>query len=191
MKHYCELLNGKFFDFEDFDMDAITLGVIATSLSRQCRYNGHCKAFYSVAEHSYLVQQFVKEQGVNEATRQWALLHDAHEIIVGDIIRPVLRLLNSECEIEGFLNPIKQLSNALDAAIIGKFIPDFDGINHKLVGEADLKICALEKQKLLGPTPWHNFDIDPPRNMYIFGYMPDSANRIYTDALREVNLRDE
>ena len=57
---------------------------IANSLGKICRYNGHCKKFYSVAEHSYYVSKYVEPQNA-----LWGLLHDASEAYMCDLIRPL------------------------------------------------------------------------------------------------------
>jgi hypothetical protein len=54
---------------------------VAHSLAFQCRYNGHCKRFFSIAEHSVIMSQ--QDGGLS------GLLHDAHEAYIGDIIRPI------------------------------------------------------------------------------------------------------
>jgi hypothetical protein len=66
------------------DIDAVD---IAASLSKQCRYLGHVPYFYSVAEHSVLVSRHV-----DPAVAREALMHDATEAYLGDIIRPLKRL---------------------------------------------------------------------------------------------------
>jgi hypothetical protein len=61
---------------------------IAHALSMQCRYNGHCGRFYSVAEHCCLLAQYFMERGETDNAR-WALIHDAAEAYTGDVIRPI------------------------------------------------------------------------------------------------------
>jgi hypothetical protein len=60
---------------------------IAHALSNQCRFNGHTIGFYSVAEHCWHCSFEVPEEDALEA-----LLHDAAEAYLGDLIRP-LKLL--------------------------------------------------------------------------------------------------
>jgi hypothetical protein len=68
---------------------------IAHALSLLCRYGGHCLRFYSVAEHSVLMA----EQAPDEF-KLAALLHDASEAYLSDVIRPIKRHLTNYAGIE-------------------------------------------------------------------------------------------
>lgn len=68
----------------DPDPKEVNIEDIAHALSLSCRYNGHCLRFYSVAEHSVHLSQYVTEDAA-----LWALLHDASEAYITDIIRPI------------------------------------------------------------------------------------------------------
>jgi len=96
----------KFFTFtqslntiEDITAAFIAIEDIAHSLSLLCRFNGHCPAFYSVAEHSVLVMKALKEfknDTFSLKLQLAAILHDANECYVGDIIRPVSAWLKEQ-----------------------------------------------------------------------------------------------
>lgn len=75
---------GKKFYFLDIKPDDICIEDIAHALSNICRYNGHCKNFYSVAEHSIRCC----ERGSDWLCKIWGLLHDAAEAYIGDLVSP-------------------------------------------------------------------------------------------------------
>lgn len=61
---------------------------IAHALSMLCRYGGHVRRFYSVAEHCVLMSHAVSPENA-----LWALLHDATEAYLVDLPRPIKRTL--------------------------------------------------------------------------------------------------
>jgi uncharacterized protein len=52
-------------------------------------FGGHCRVFYSVAQHSRLVADFVAAEGGNVVEQLWALLHDAAEPYRVDLPHPL------------------------------------------------------------------------------------------------------
>lgn len=79
-----DLLNPKVKDIDIVD--------IAHSLAMTCRFNGHSRKFYSVAEHCVRASYF----GTTIPMRQYLLLHDAAEAYLGDFISPVKHLKSIE-----------------------------------------------------------------------------------------------
>jgi len=72
--------NKFYFENPKFDIEEI-----AHALSLQCRFTGHIKDFYSVAEHSVLVAGLSKIFGGDPFE---GLLHDAHEAYFSDLASP-------------------------------------------------------------------------------------------------------
>jgi len=85
---YFETYTGKYFYFSDPRAEMVCLPDIAHALAHQCRFNGHTKRFYSVAEHSVLVSHYVPLHRAAEG-----LFHDAAEAYYSDVPRPLKRAL--------------------------------------------------------------------------------------------------
>src|SRR4029078_7608147 len=64
-------------------------GDIARPLANQCRFGGHCRVFYSVAQHSVIVSQLVEERGGDVEDSFAALMHDASQAYLGDMPHPL------------------------------------------------------------------------------------------------------
>jgi len=75
----------RFWPFDPRPED-VDIGDIAHALSHVCRYGGHTRRFYSVAEHSINVAMALPPE-----LRLAGLLHDAAEAYLGDIPRPIKR----------------------------------------------------------------------------------------------------
>lgn len=78
----------------------IVLEDIAHSLSMQCRFNGHCDYFYSVANHSILCAKVGEQLKLNDDLKLMLLFHDASEAYLADIPSPVKQHMIDYKEIE-------------------------------------------------------------------------------------------
>lgn len=94
------MLSGRRLDLLDPTPVDIEIIDIAHGLAFVARWNGQTRGdwAYSVAEHSILVEQIFAQSNVN-IEPQWklaALLHDAPEYVIGDMISPVKAALGDE-----------------------------------------------------------------------------------------------
>lgn len=76
--------SGRWIDLADIKLDDVQVIDIARSLTNMCRFNGHLRQPYSVAAHSLAVMQ-ISPKGL----KPFALIHDAAEAYISDIIRPL------------------------------------------------------------------------------------------------------
>ena len=129
---WIETASGKRFSFLEPDPDSIDIHDIAYALSNLCRYTGHCRSFYSVAEHSVYVASLLPSD-----LRLSGLLHDAAEAYLGDVNSPLKRLLPD----------FKKIEHGVEEAIAKKFnlpYPFAAGVKH-----ADLQQLRTEAHHLL------------------------------------------
>ena len=103
-KFVIQTRHGNQFDPKTSKISHIDINDIAHALSNICRYTGHTRRFYSVAEHSVLTYRLAAFHWPNDLEVQWAcLLHDATEAYIGDISTPLKQLLPNFNEIEKIL----------------------------------------------------------------------------------------
>lgn len=95
----------------DLRPEDIRIEDIAHSLSLLCRYGGHCKTFYSVAQHSLHVAVVISERF--PLVRLFGLLHDAAETYLGDMITPLKERIPA----------FRKYENEIMVRILSKFCP--------------------------------------------------------------------
>lgn len=128
---------GKVFDILNPDPALICIEDIAHALSNIGRYGGHTKRFYSVAEHSIYLSRIPTFKPLRKFQ---ALLHDATEAYIGDIVYPFKKNLE---HIEGIENRIwRAITEAIHLPPM--LPPD--------VKAADAAILYNEMRDLMHPT---------------------------------------
>ena len=81
----------------DLDLpESLSIEAIASTLARNCRFNGALRddvpvIWHSVADHCVLVSALLQCWTGDPDLAQLGLLHDAHEALIGDIPTPVKR----------------------------------------------------------------------------------------------------
>ena len=94
------MLSGRRLDLLDPSPLDIEIDDIAHGLARVARWNGQTRGdhAFSVAQHSVLVEAFFTEisDGASAADRMGALLHDAPEYVIGDMISPFKAVLGGD-----------------------------------------------------------------------------------------------
>jgi uncharacterized protein len=141
------MLSGRRLDLLDPSPLDIEIEDIAHGLARVARWNGQTKGAhaFSVAQHSMLVEQITLRLAP-DCDRQWrlaALLHDAPEYVIGDLISPFKAAVGLD---------YKAFENRLLAAIHVRFglPPSVPDQNARLIKRADRAAAFLEATELAG-----------------------------------------
>lgn len=141
------MLSGRRLDLLEPSWSDIEIEDIAHGLARVARWNGqtHGPHAFSVAQHCVLVEEIagLLEPGLAPCWRLVALLHDAPEYVIGDMISPFKAALGID---------YRQFEDKLQAAIHIRFRlpPEPPGEIARLVKQAD-RICAyFEATQLAG-----------------------------------------
>lgn len=86
---YLQTVSGRFVNPFEPDPEQLDAGDIACALANVCRFGGHCRPFYSVAQHSVIVSELVEARGGDVEDVFAALMHDATEAYLGDMPHPI------------------------------------------------------------------------------------------------------
>jgi 5'-deoxynucleotidase YfbR-like HD superfamily hydrolase len=129
------MLSGRRLDLLDPSPLDIEIADIAHGLARVARWNGqtHGTHIFSVAQHTLLVEAVMRQQmpRVDHRVRLAALLHDAPEYVIGDMISPFKAVIGGA---------YKVVEHRLLAAIHIRF-----GLPPVLPAEMTLQIKAADK----------------------------------------------
>lgn len=117
---------------------------IAHSLSLQCRFTGHVRKFYSVAQHSVLCAELALERHMALVDPLALLLHDASEAYLSDIARPVKRAV-------GFGERYGEVEDGIQAVVAKAW-----GLEYPfppLIHMVDETLLRAEQRDLMRPFP--------------------------------------
>lgn len=172
---------GRVFQPLDPDPDLIDIEDIAHALSNQCRYTGHTRFFYSVAQHSVLTTTVLLLP-----TLDWnfgtpskrllleALLHDASEAYLSDMARPIKK----HPEFGPFY---LEAEERLEQAIAERF-----GLRHPwhdFIKEADTMLLNTEASQLMP----ENFPLyEEPLDLKIEYTSPPKAKRLFLECYEQL-----
>ena len=171
---YISTFKGNRFFPSEPRIDGIDIEDIAHGLAYQCRFNGQTRAFYSVAQHSLMVASLLP-QPLHRA----ALLHDAAEAYLGDMVKPLKLLLPDFSRIEAGVTDL----------IAAAFGVDFS--DHDRIKQADLVALATEKRDLMpnSAEPWSYLAGIAPLPESIDPWPPHVAKTAFLQAWRRLEGR--
>lgn len=177
-------LSGRIVPVLDPGPKHIDLEDIAHALSMQCRYNGHVRVFYSVAEHSALCAQEAKRLELPLWIQRAALLHDAAEAYVGDMVWPVKESLRDPRTDESNYDVVESLFARAIGARFG-LSTGFDSWTQ--VKQIDQSLCAAEQLQLRTMPPGWEPHVEPAP--VIFGCLnPADAKAMFLEAAEHLGL---
>lgn len=131
-------------DLRPSDLDAFT---IADTLAKLNRFGGRTPEPWSVAEHSVLVERLCPPD-----LAPWALLHDAHEVILGDMTQPAVELLCRAGTRSAIENAIRNAKGQIDRMIGAAWHTPVRSLNQAL-RMADHVALQAEALVFLGVRP--------------------------------------
>lgn len=147
--------------------EEIRFADIANSLSKMCRYSGHCIKFYSVAEHCVHVANLAPEP-----LKLTALMHDASEAYLTDVIRPIKKHLAEYAGIEANLERVI----AKKFGLVFPYPPE--------VKRLDNCILTDEREQNMAPPPkaWDVYEQFEPLGVTLRFWPPAQASYQFTTA---------
>jgi 5'-deoxynucleotidase YfbR-like HD superfamily hydrolase len=176
---YLQTVSGRWVNPFDPDPAQLDAGDIARALANQCRFGGHSRAFYSVAQHSVIVSRLVEERGGDAEDVFAALMHDASEAYLGDMPHPLKHR-----------SPLgaafKEAEEHLERAIRDRF-----AIRSEVpaIKRADRALLATERRVFSAET-WHWPELEgvEPLDLELEAWPPDRAAEEFAARFAELDL---
>ncbi len=151
---------------------------IAHALGNICRFTGHTRKFYSVAEHAAVVAMLVGHK--RKDLQLAALHHDSAEAYLCDVASPVKQYLevNAHCQRQDFGAAEDKVLRCIFERL---GIPWPDEAGWLVIKAADLLALRWEAEHLMPRFPFDNsiheiqlIDLKPPQC-----FPPEAAKRVF------------
>ena len=172
---WIQTFTGKKFPLTHPDPDQIDIVDIAHALSLLCRFNAHCKSFYSVAEHSVHVSHEIDPE-----LALVGLLHDAAEAYLGDVPSPLKKQLHD----------FKVFEDKMEVAVGLRFGVDATLFKDAELKRADTQLLVDEKAVLMlaPPESWPTGAPEPKNKDRIRAWGPTEAKAQFLKRFEELKL---
>src|ERR687888_181496 len=177
---YLQTVPGRWVNPFDPDPEQLDPDDIARALANQCRFGGHCRVFYSVAQHSVIVSELVEQRGGEIEDVFAALMHDAAEAYLGDMPHPLKHR-----------SPLgaafKEAEEHLERAIRERFAIKRDVPQIK---PADRALLATERRAFSAET-WHWPELEGVEalDLELTAWSPDEAAQAFGERFAELDAR--
>jgi 5'-deoxynucleotidase YfbR-like HD superfamily hydrolase len=160
------------FDILNPKIEDINIIDIAHSLSNTCRFGGHCKNFYSVAEHSLLVGK--KMHDISKGITLAGLLHDAAEAYIGDVTRPVKIKFPF----------IEEIESNIRNCIYAKFDLDYSKYQN-IIETVDKRVLMTELKELIEYTGEYLVKEEPYTDLEIQCLEPKIVKNMFLEKIAQ------
>lgn len=133
--------SGAYIDLLELTSDDVTLDDMVTALSRQLRFDGHGMLEpLSIMQHQMLALALIAPTA-SPADKLAALIHDAHEYLIGDMGTPTKILTGA------------QEPKYIKRAVRDALHPNWADVNYSLVKDADLFALEVERKAMWPVEP--------------------------------------
>ena len=177
---YLQTVSGRWVNPFDPDPAQFDAGDIARALANQCRFGGHSRVFYSVAQHCVIVSRVVEERGGDIEDVFAALMHDAGEAYLGDMPHP---LKHRSPLGAAFRSAEARLEEAIrDRFKIKADVPE--------IKRVDRALLATERRAFSAEV-WHWPELDDvePLDLELTAWSPDEAADEFAKRYAELDVR--
>ncbi|HET6866323.1 MAG TPA: YfbR-like 5'-deoxynucleotidase [Solirubrobacteraceae bacterium] len=177
---YLQTVSGRRVNPFDPDLAQFDADDIARALGNLCRFGGHSRAFYSVAQHCVIVSRVVEERGGDVEDAFAALMHDAGEAYLGDMPHPIKHR-------SALGAAFREAEHRLEEAIRERFrikanVPEIKAVDRALL--------ATERRAFSAEI-WHWPELEDvaPLDLELTPWPPDQAAAEFTKRYAELEAR--
>lgn len=176
---FIETFQGERFQPLAPELSKIWIEDIAHALSNQCRFSGHCREFYSVAEHSVRVSRLLRDWGEDADVQMWGLLHDASEAYLVDLPTPL--------KAGEFGEAYRRAESVLMARVCERF--GLAPPEPRVVRVADATLLRTEARDLMPNKPehWGKLEVQPLEER-IVPWTPKRAEASFLHIFHELDI---